>query len=416
MIIKYTILATVVALCTTEAKFLRQNEEHRLLSQGCDPTPSCTGDECQFPGCSSFCPGKYIFNQEPATFEEHKSIAESKGGNLVMIQSSEKMRCIDNLMKLKTNFVDGYWLGGTGTAGKYSWLNGDCVPQRPDAPRKQDDWCPNSPSYQRWSASQPDCYPGDYYCPGDGCMWVWTDGNWDDILCYEKKWGLYEIPNSGGGVVTPYPHPNPNPSVQGQPIDIVFAINLSSSMCKKKDLAGETWLGQTKDAVTTFINKMSTHAPSTSMAGTSGVAYTYGNQVFNLLTRDLKAASDFVTGLGCHQYVKKNGYTLNKALELFDASTRPDTESSTKAIILITDYKASSATCNQGFVSNLGNDVFKERGITIYTVGYGTDAEEGDVALSVIANCGISGGFFRRSDGASADARIFDEIFRDITN
>eukprot|EP01083_Nonionella_stella_P276490 939488_1 len=187
-------------------------------------------------------------------------------------------------------------------------------------------------------------------------------------------------------------------------------------MCEKKDLAGEAWLGLTKDAVTTFINKMSIHAPGTSMAGVSGVAYTHGNQVFNLLTRDLNAASDFVRGLGCHKYIKKNGYTLNKALELFDASTRPDTESSTKAIILITDQKQGSATCNQGFTSGLGNDVFKERGITIYTVGYGNDPDEGDTALSIMANCGISGGFFRRSDGASANARIFDKIFRDITN
>ena len=210
--------------------------------------------------------------------------------------------------------------------------------------------------------------------------------------------------------------PTPNPSVQGQPIDIVFAIDLSESMCKKKDLAGETWLRQTKDAVTTFINKISTHSPSTSMIGMSGAAYVKnGEQVFNLLTRDLQAASNFVvTGLGCHGYwdVKK-GYSLKKALELFDASTRPDTETSTKAIILITDQKAGSATCNP---QGMGSDVFKERGITIYTVGYGTDAEEGDVALSVIANCGVSGGFFRRSTGASANERIFDEIFRDITN
>lgn len=171
MIIKYTILVTVVALCTGKEQSLRQDEEHRLLRrQECDPTPSCDGDECQFPGCSSFCPGTYILNQEPASFEEHKSIAESKGGNLVMIQSLEKMRCIDNLMREKTGFVEGYWLGGTGSAGRYTWLNGDCVPQRPDAPRKQDDWCPDSASYQRWSTNQPDCYPDDSYCPGEGCI------------------------------------------------------------------------------------------------------------------------------------------------------------------------------------------------------------------------------------------------------
>ena len=155
-----------------------------------------------------------------------------------------------------------------------------------------------------------------------------------------------------------------------------------------------------------------------SMVGVSGAtAYTRGDQVFNLLTRDLKAASNFVTGLGCVATTWPDaGYKLDKALELFDASTRPDTETSTKAIILITDHKAGSATCTQGFTSDLGNDVFKERGITIYSVGYGNDPDEGDTALSVMANCGISGGFFRRSDGASADARIFNEIFQDITN
>lgn len=84
----------------------------RLLIQECDPTPSCIGDECQFPGCSELCAGKFLLNTEPATFEEHKRIAENKGGNLVIIPSLAKMRCIDNLMRLKTNFLHGYWLGG----------------------------------------------------------------------------------------------------------------------------------------------------------------------------------------------------------------------------------------------------------------------------------------------------------------
>ena len=62
-------------------------------------------------------------------------------------------------------------------------------------------------------------------------------------------------------------------------------------------------------------------------------------------------------------------------------------------------------------------DDFKDREITIYTVGYETNAEDGGATLSTIANCGASGGFYRRSDGTSFTTdRIFDEILHDIIN
>lgn len=382
----------------------------RLLIQECDPTPSCIGDECQFPGCSELCAGKFLLNTEPATFEEHKRIAENKGGNLVMIPSLAKMRCIDNLMRLKTNFLHGYWLGGTGAAGRYSWLNGDCVPQRFDDPRKHDDWCPGSPAYQRWSASQPDCYPSDSYCPGDGCMWVWTDGNWDDILCYEKKWGLYEIP-SGGTPGDSSDITSPVPS-QGQPLDIVFAIERKGHMCKQ-DLAGVTFLQRTKDAVTKVLDTMSIEAPSTSMAGYVGFA-PFNDNLVGLLTTDLQGLSKNVTELYCqsnpsnwHDY--ESG--LRTSVSVFDASTRPDADASTKAIIFITDNGGDSfQPCLEDGVETEA----KDKGITIYTVGYetGTGVDE---TLTKIAKC--TGGFFRRSDGTSITTeKVFDEIFREIND
>ena len=56
----------------------------------------------------------------------------------------------------------------------------------------------------------------------------------------------------------------------------------------------------------------------------------------------------------------------------------------------------------------------KDKGITIYTVGYetGTGVDE---TLTKIAKC--TGGFFRRSDGTSITTeKVFDEIFREIND
>ena len=179
-------------------------------------------------------------------------------------------------------------------------------------------------------------------------------------------------------------------------------------MCEK-DLAGNSWIGKTKDAVTTFLNKMSTQAPITSMAGLSG-GVRDGEHVFTLLNKDLQEVSDSVTGLGCLKYGL--GLSINNSLKLFDASTRPDTEASAKAVILVSDENA-----NLAWDGKTKCDDFKDRGITIYTVGYETNAEDGGATLSTIANCGTSGGFYRRSDGTSFTTdRIFDEILQDIIN
>ena len=178
-------------------------------------------------------------------------------------------------------------------------------------------------------------------------------------------------------------------------------------MCRK-DLAGNTWLGKTKDAVTAFLTKMSAQAPITSMAGMTGGGYMGRDHVFTLLTKDLQEVSESVSGLGCLGKYER-GLSINTSLGLFDASTRPDSEPSTKAVILITDKNART-------YGKCKSDAFKDKGVTIYTVGYETDTE-GGATISAITNCGANGGFFRRSDGTSFTTdRIFDEILQDIMN
>jgi hypothetical protein len=168
------------------------------MPKACNPDVDlkCVGDECRFPSCSKECAGRFVLNKALETFSEHERLAKSHGGSLVMVQSESKMRCIDNMMRLKNgNNINGYWLGGHGTAGRYSWNNGDCVPQRPDDPRKHSDWCTNPLAYQRWKASMPDCYSNNDSCSRDECMWVWTNGEWDDTRCEYEKMGVYEIPD-----------------------------------------------------------------------------------------------------------------------------------------------------------------------------------------------------------------------------
>ena len=242
-------------------------------------------------------------------------------------------------------------------------------------------------------------------------MWVWIDGNWDDIVCYEKKWGLYEIPNTSGGGEPPV-ITNPNPSVIGQPIDIVFAIERKGHMCNK-DLAGVTFLGRAKDAAAKFLDTMAVEAPSTSMAGYVGFA-PFNDMLIGLLTRDLQGLSENITELYC----QKNPSTgpdhesgISYSIKVFDASTRPDTETSTKAMIFITDNGGDSMVpCADGGIETIA----KNKGITIYTVGFETNAGV-DESLTKYAEC--TGGFYRRSDGTSITTeRIFDEIFQDIIN
>jgi len=397
MIIKYTILATVVALCTTEAKFLRQAEEHRLLRPECDPTPSCVsnvcepycGDICTFPNCKEDCPGKYVLNKVEEPFSAHRLHAQQVyGGDLVMVQSEDKMKCLDNMMRSQNNGDNnGYWLGGTGTAGKYSWLNGDSI------------------SYQHWVPGQPDCYPYHGNCNRKECMWVWYDGLWDDTICDNKKMGLYEI-SEQPTIPTPGDDSNPNPS-HGQPMDVVFAIDISNSMCRK-DLAGLTWLDKTKDAVNEFLDTMDTEASSSSMAGYVGWEYLSFRFKIKVLSEDIHDIKEGVSGLYCHNEGSKSyAAGMNTALRVFDSSTRPDSDPSSKAIIFITDN-----TRGDTFTPCGGGDV--SRGVVIYTVGYETSEEQGDW-LARQAAC--NGGFFRRSDGTSiTTAKIFREIFDAINN
>ena len=73
---------------------------------------------------------------------------------------------------------------------------------------------------------------------------------------------------------------------QGQPVDVVFAIDVSGSMCRK-DLAGLTWLDKTKDAVNIFLDMMDTQSSSTSMAGYVGWEYLSNRFKIKLLTEDI---------------------------------------------------------------------------------------------------------------------------------
>eukprot|EP01083_Nonionella_stella_P073342 198241_1 len=98
----------------------------------------------------------------------------------------------------------------------------------------------------------------------------------------------------------------------------------------------------------------------------------------------------------------------------YDATTRPDTIASTKAIIYITDNgtgsEQSAFTCADDGVEVKA----KERGITLYTIGYETTAEVGQ-GLAEMAEC--TGGFFRRSDGTSiTTAKILKEFYDAINN
>ena len=394
----YCYVYIVHALTIPIDKSEREHRLLRLLQPTCDPTPSCLGDECSFPNCSNECPGTYVLNKEPSEFSRHQGIAQSKGGNLVMIQSLAKMRCIDAMMRLKNNNdISGYWLGGKGTAGRYSWLNGDCVPRRPDDPNLHD-WCPNSQVYQRWSASQPDCYPDDQYCPGEGCMCVWFDGNWGDILCQEEKMALYEIDASQPKI----------PSSYGQPMDVVFAIDNTASMCKD-DGAGTTWLQKTNDVVSLFMNRMAAEAPSTSMAGYVWMKF-YDSIIIEPLTTDLQYLSANIAKMDCPYSNSDSMHVyewIRQSLPVFDASKRPDTVASTKAIIYITDGGA-------GHFVHACADQVKERGIALYIIGYETTPEVG-IGLDVMAKC--TSGFFRRSDGTSISiANIVQEIFEAINH
>ena len=201
---------------------------------------------------------------------------------------------------------------------------------------------------------------------------------------------------------------------QGQPLDVVFAIDNTKSMCQK-DFAGVTWLQRTKDEVIPFLDRMAIEAPSTSMAGYVGWNLNYNS--IELLTTDLQGLSKRLTELNCHWSGDSSmgGYNgINDCLKLYDATTRPDTIASTKAIIYITD----NGTGPDQFVDTCADDGVevkaKERGITLYTIGYETTVEVGQ-GLAEMAEC--TGGFFRRSDGTSiTTAKIFKEFYDAINN
>jgi len=335
MIIKYTIFATVVALCTGKAQ---QDEDHRLLRGLL--SPHIEGYTFRGNGCCINDQG-YKYNYETVKGDSVEECAET----CKSVYLSEK------------DFV--------GINFHSNWLG--------------------KPNCNCMMSKDP---------PHNGKI-TSADG-----LCHEVcySWNSAD-PNSGGDS-------NPNPS-QGQPLDVVFAIDISISMCKK-DLAGLSWLDKTKDAVNEFLDTIDTDASSSSMAGYVGWEYLSFRFKIKVLTEDIHDVKDGVSGLYCHNEILKSyAAGMNTALRVFDSSTRPDSDPSSKAIIFITDN-----TPGDTFTPCGGGDV--SRGVVFYTVGYETSEEQGDW-LAQQAAC--NGGFFRRSDGTSiTTAKIFREIFDTINN
>eukprot|EP01083_Nonionella_stella_P117311 349419_1 len=88
----------------------------------------------------------------------------------------------------------------------------------------------------------------------------------------EHKQGVmcFRVTGTGGSDLIEQPFPKqPDIPSYGQPMDVVFAIDITDSMCRK-DLAGLSWLDKTKDAVDEFLERMDTEASSSSMAGYVG--------------------------------------------------------------------------------------------------------------------------------------------------
>jgi len=226
----------------------------------------------------------------------------------------------------------------------------------------------------------------------------------------EHKQGVmcFRVTGTGGSDLIEQPFPKqPDIPSYGQPMDVVFAIDITDSMCRK-DLAGLSWLDKTKDAVDEFLERMDTEASSSSMAGYVGWEFLSNRFKIKILTEDIHDVKEGVAGLDCNNEILKSHESgMTTALRVFDSSTRPDSDPSSKAIIFITDdndARSDFYDCVEG----------ASRGVAIYTVGYETSDDQGDW-LEQQAEC--NGGFFRRSDGTSiTTANIFDEIFDAINN